>query len=915
MKRVICSVIFLIFVQLFSANDIIAQTVIRVNCGGDAFRDHLGNYWSRDQAYSPGGWGYELGGYALVYPYEINGTVDDPLYQAERNALQFYRFTVPNGKYYVTLKFAELYYKKVGDRIFHVNIEGNRVISNFDMVATAGFATAIDRTIPVEVRDGVLDIFFITIEVAPGITIAHANIKAIEVIEQGTHEPNLWVNKKSLNFGRNSSIQVFEIRNGGELPLEWSAFENPDETWIKSVEPVDGILYQGQASEVRVEVSRNGLTEGFYQGKITIDSNGGLQDIDVSMEVKNDYPILDISRSALDYGSILTSRKILIRNTGTARLNWNAYNGNNASWITSINPQNGGINPGGSQELIIQIDRSRSTDSTLTSHVSLNTNVGNRNIEIHADKGIAPLRINCGGGDYIDQDDNIWYEDMHYLGGEPVNDQNEVTNTENEPLYQDSRNGMFSYSIPMQENGLYRLALHFVESQYEEVGERIFNAIVEDTTLISNFDILAEAPPRTAVIKETTVTAADSTLDLQLDPLMNDATISALELRKIPDAPNLLLNRMDLNFGNEETRLYFSLSNFGAENLEWTIHKSPDCTWIRRVLPDSGVTAYSETDSILVIVDRRNLPNGIFQDTLNVLSNGGNGMIQVAMQVGSVERIVKRINAGGEAYVDTAGNHWEADQEYVRGEWGYIGGDKFVNQVGIDETRDDPLYQSERWGMDSYCFDVPNGKYDIILHFAEIYFLEAQRRVMDVLLEGELVLDDFDIFAEVGSRKPCLKQANVEVKDNYLDIQFVRGIDDPKISAIEIIGTVTINPLPTRRVENALIMNEGSHVIIPEEFMLDQNYPNPFNMETTISFSLPYNADVKLEIFNLLGQCVKIVQESYYRAGYHHVSWNGTDAFGNIVPSGFYVYSIHINPIDDESRRPFRAFKKMLLLK
>ncbi|MBN2410699.1 S8 family serine peptidase [candidate division KSB1 bacterium] len=94
---------------------------------------------------------------------------------------------------------------------------------------------------------------------------------------------------------------------------------------------------------------------------------------------------------------------------------------------------------------------------------------------------------------------------------------------------------------------------------------------------------------------------------------------------------------------------------------------------------------------------------------------------------------------------------------------------------------------------------------------------------------------------------------------------------------------------------------------IPESYVLNQNYPNPFNPETTISYGLPKVSDVKLEIYNVLGQRVFQFKASAMTAGYHKYIWNGTSASGSMVGSG--VYFIRLKAGD------FISVKKMMLLR
>jgi hypothetical protein len=132
---------------------------------------------------------------------------------------------------------------------------------------------------------------------------------------------------------------------------------------------------------------------------------------------------------------------------------------------------------------------------------------------------------------------------------------------------------------------------------------------------------------------------------------------------------------------------------------------------------------------------------------------------------------------------------WAADNSYNTG---YSAA---VLTHPIYGTADDYLYQTERYDRAalpelSYRIDVPNGEYEVTLYFAEIWTgaFGVNRRVFDVYIEDELKLYDFDIFKEAGSRTPLKKTFTVNVADGVVDIDFKRKIENPKISAIEIIS-------------------------------------------------------------------------------------------------------------------------------
>jgi len=87
----------------------------------------------------------------------------------------------------------------------------------------------------------------------------------------------------------------------------------------------------------------------------------------------------------------------------------------------------------------------------------------------------------------------------------------------------------------------------------------------------------------------------------------------------------------------------------------------------------------------------------------------------------------------------------------------------------------------------------------------------------------------------------------------------------------------------------AMVYIEEDRYSIPAEFSLQQNYPNPFNAATTISYSLPEPTDVRIEIYNILGQRVETLFDGDQQAGNHSVVWRADD-----YPSGVYFARLTI---------------------
>ena len=101
---------------------------------------------------------------------------------------------------------------------------------------------------------------------------------------------------------------------------------------------------------------------------------------------------------------------------------------------------------------------------------------------------------------------------------------------------------------------------------------------------------------------------------------------------------------------------------------------------------------------------------------------------------------------------------------------------------------------------------------------------------------------------------------------------------------------------------NPTVVIESDVNILPQKFSLHQNYPNPFNPSTRIKFDLPKPENVKIEVYNIIGQKVETLLNKPLPAGYHEVEFNGHN-----LSSGVYLYRIEAGEFQD--------VKKMILIK
>lgn len=96
------------------------------------------------------------------------------------------------------------------------------------------------------------------------------------------------------------------------------------------------------------------------------------------------------------------------------------------------------------------------------------------------------------------------------------------------------------------------------------------------------------------------------------------------------------------------------------------------------------------------------------------------------------------------------------------------------------------------------------------------------------------------------------------------------------------------------------IENEGTTT--PSEYSLSQNYPNPFNPVTTINYQLPVSGNVKITVYDVLGNELDILVDKVQNAGDHNATWNAAD-----FPSGIYFYRMDAGS--------FVSIQKMILVK
>lgn len=268
---------------------------------------------------------------------------------------------------------------------------------------------------------------------------------------------------------------------------------------------------------------------------------------------------------------------------------------------------------------------------------------------------------------------------------------------------------------------------------------------------------------------------------LSEEEVSNIAAALRLEVNPIPVLPPVVLISSPIE--NFETEEFINLVGTCTEGIEVSIS-------------GAGVAVGGTTPcSLGNFVVRVQLSSGDGVKAVNVSqsnstgqSNNSRNFVVKAPLVNSV--LVARINAGGPQVVDSEGLTWSADSSFTGG-----ASHDYGAATNIVNSSDDILYRTVRYDAPaapdlSYNFNLNNGSYVITLHFAEVYsgaFSNNARR-FNVAVEGNIALNEFDIFNESGGSYRLITRAiQAQVNDGQLNIVFTHGAsDNPFISALEI---------------------------------------------------------------------------------------------------------------------------------
>jgi hypothetical protein len=202
------------------------------------------------------------------------------------------------------------------------------------------------------------------------------------------------------------------------------------------------------------------------------------------------------------------------------------------------------------------------------------------------------------------------------------------------------------------------------------------------------------------------------------------------------------------------------------------------------------------------------------------------------------------INSGGGMFTGADGTAYLADN-YASG------GNTYSTTDNISGTADDVLYRSERFGNFSYNIPVDNGSYDVQLKFAEVYFTASNKRVFDVRMEGNLVINDLDIHAKVGHDARYDETHTIDVTDGVLNIQLIGVKNNAKICAID------VKPSGNNALRTSVIKKDNFEQKLSDRIKV---YPNPISTNASLFIQLADHMSPPsvLEVTDITGRIVYV---------------------------------------------------------
>ncbi|MBT5419938.1 MAG: T9SS type A sorting domain-containing protein, partial [Candidatus Cloacimonetes bacterium] len=220
------------------------------------------------------------------------------------------------------------------------------------------------------------------------------------------------------------------------------------------------------------------------------------------------------------------------------------------------------------------------------------------------------------------------------------------------------------------------------------------------------------------------------------------------------------------------------------------------------------------------------------------------------------------------------------------------------------------LLNEDYFELQQYYADLQSDLYDLefqkVVKVNEIYCERRQGNFQEAINKYELLLEENlsfvdSVFTELDIVYTYLeassgegRDANVVFRNPANELASYKEAKDKEVILWDLFESKETGG----GIDSQEILKAVSH----------GNYPNPFNPTTNISFAIPNESKVEIEIYNIKGQLVKTIANTSFEQGKHSVMWHGDDKVGKSVASGIYFYKLIVDNKEV-------GINKMLLLK
>jgi trimeric autotransporter adhesin len=376
-----------------------------------------------------------------------------------------------------------------------------------------------------------------------------------------------------------------------------------------------------------------------------------------------------------------------------------------------------------------------------------------------------------------------------------------VANAAPAAVYQSQRYTPFTYVLKgLIADAAYTINLHFAETYWTAAGKRIFNVAINGTQIITGLDVYATVGGNKALVKQFTANAdryGQIIVQLIYDgadqPFINgiEATETTNSCTAAPSAPGGLVAS-----AASSSAIGLSWSGVsapaGCAGLTYNVYGSTTNGFTPAAVNmiASGLTSTNYTNSNLAAsttyyykveaADSAGASAASAQAQATTNSSGGGGMDFIAIASGGPAQS----NAGG------GDASFVADEDVSGGG----AGASTTNAINLTQPGANAapmgVYQHERDGVMTYTIPgmSPASQHTVLLHFSELYWNTAGKRVFNVAINGTTVLSNFDIYATVGRYAALVEQfAATANSSGQIVIRYTSGTaDQPEAAGIEI---------------------------------------------------------------------------------------------------------------------------------